>query len=156
MCCIGCISKCRHLNKLPTFTVESNNPHFYAIKRRIFIACSQSLAGTWILRSRGWILWIREEVWTNHAWFEPRGFGAQGKQTDGRPSKKNKVRTRFGIIEVRTGHPFSRPVLGQRTSPFLQEKFVELGLDDVFGNVPDRVSSLLGIEVNASQVYRSC
>ncbi len=47
-------------------------------------------------------------------------------------------------------------MLGQRTSPFLQEKFVELGLDDVFGNVPDRVSSLLGIEVNASQVYRSC
>jgi Uncharacterised protein family (UPF0236) len=53
-------------------------------------------------------------------------------------------------------HPFSEPVLGQRTSPFLQEKLADLGCDEVFGALPDRISSLLGIEVNQSQVYRTC
>lgn len=38
----------------------------------------------------------------------------------------------------------------------MQEKLVELGCDEVFSNVPDRISSLLGIEVNESQVYRTC
>lgn len=60
------------------------------------------------------------------------------------------------MIEVSKSHCFSRPVLGQRTSPFLQEKLTELGCDEVFGNVPQRISSLLGIEVNESQVYRTC
>lgn len=53
-------------------------------------------------------------------------------------------------------HPFSQPVLGQRTSPFLQEKLAELGCEEVYGEVPARVSSLLGIRVNQSQVYRTC
>lgn len=53
-------------------------------------------------------------------------------------------------------HPFSQPVLGQRTSPFLQEKLSLLGCVEVFGEVPQRISSLLGIEVNQSQVYRTC
>ncbi len=53
-------------------------------------------------------------------------------------------------------HPFSRPVLGQRTSPFLQEKLAELGCVEVFGDVPERICSLLGIAVNQSQVYRTC
>ena len=53
-------------------------------------------------------------------------------------------------------HAFSKPVLGQRTSPFLQEKLADLGCDEVFVAVPDRISSLLGIEVNQSQVYRTC
>mgnify|MGYP000856805919 CR=1 FL=1 len=53
-------------------------------------------------------------------------------------------------------HPFSEPVLGQRTSPFLQEKLTELGCDEVFGEVPERISSLLGITVSQSQVYRTC
>lgn len=47
-------------------------------------------------------------------------------------------------------------MLGQRTSPFLQEKLAELGCNEVFGDVPDRISSLLGISVNESQVYRTC
>ena len=47
-------------------------------------------------------------------------------------------------------------MLGQRTSPFLQHKLVELGCDEVFGDVPARISSLLGIDVNQSQVYRTC
>ena len=66
------------------------------------------------------------------------------------------MRTRFGPIAVSVKHPFSRPVLGQRTSPFLQEKLVELGTDEVFGSVQERVERLLGISVCNSQVYRSC
>lgn len=66
------------------------------------------------------------------------------------------MRTRFGPIAVSVEHPFSRPVLGQRTSPFLQEKLVELGTDEVFGEVHERVERLLGITVCNSQVYRSC
>lgn len=53
-------------------------------------------------------------------------------------------------------HPFSQPVLGQRTSPFLQQKLSLLGCVEVFGEVPQRISSLLGIAVNHNQVYRTC
>ena len=60
------------------------------------------------------------------------------------------------MIEVNKKHEFSKPVLGQRTSPFLQEKLIELGCEEVYGDVPERISSLLGIEVNQCQVYRSC
>lgn len=60
------------------------------------------------------------------------------------------------MIEVNKNHEFSKPVLGQRTSPFLQEKLIELGCEEVYGDVPERISSLLGIEVNQCQVYRSC
>ena len=38
----------------------------------------------------------------------------------------------------------------------MQEKLAYLGCNEVFSDVPDRISSLLGIEVNASQVYRTC
>lgn len=53
-------------------------------------------------------------------------------------------------------HVFSEPVLGQRTSPYLQSKLVLLGCEQVFGKVPAIVESLLGIQVNPSQVYRTC
>jgi hypothetical protein len=45
-------------------------------------------------------------------------------------------------------------VLGSRTSPLLQEKLALLGCEHVFKSVPRVVESLLGIEVNESQVYR--
>ena len=38
----------------------------------------------------------------------------------------------------------------------MQHKITELGCDEVFGDVPARISFLLGIEVNQSQVYRTC
>jgi hypothetical protein len=38
----------------------------------------------------------------------------------------------------------------------LQEKLAELGCGEVFGGVPEKISSLLGIEVGPMQVYRSC
>jgi hypothetical protein len=57
---------------------------------------------------------------------------------------------------VNKSHQFSEPVLGQRTSPFLQEKLVELGSEEVYGKVSERVKRLLGIDVSQSQVYRSC
>ena len=47
-------------------------------------------------------------------------------------------------------------VLGSRTSPYLQEKLVLLGCQNVFNSVPKVVESLLGITVNESQVYRIC
>jgi hypothetical protein len=43
-----------------------------------------------------------------------------------------------------------------RLSPFLQEKLVLLGSDDVFGHVPVLVESVLGVCVSESSVYRSC
>ena len=51
---------------------------------------------------------------------------------------------------------FSQPVLGSRTSPYLQEKLVLLGCQNVFNSVPKVVESILGIPVNESQVYRIC
>lgn len=60
------------------------------------------------------------------------------------------------MIEVHKSHAFSKPVLGQRTSPFLQEKLAVLGSEEVFGRVPERVALLLGITVSESQVYRTC
>lgn len=53
-------------------------------------------------------------------------------------------------------HVLSKPVLGQRTSPYLQSKLVLLGCEQVFGQVPALVESLLGIQINQSQVYRTC
>lgn len=53
-------------------------------------------------------------------------------------------------------HAFSLPVLGSRTSPYLQAKLTLLGCEHVFSDVPPLVESLLGIEVNQSQVYRIC
>jgi hypothetical protein len=38
----------------------------------------------------------------------------------------------------------------------LQKRLVELGCDEVFGEVSEKVSSILGIEVNTSQAYRCC
>jgi hypothetical protein len=46
--------------------------------------------------------------------------------------------------------------LGSRTSPYLQEKLSLLGCENVFHAVPKIVESLLGIEVNETQVYRIC
>ena len=53
-------------------------------------------------------------------------------------------------------HAFSRPVLGCRTSPYLQAKLVLLGAQHVFADVPELVQELLGIRVSTSQVYRQC
>ena len=53
-------------------------------------------------------------------------------------------------------HLFSKPFLGSRTSPYLQEKLTLLGCENIFNAVPKVVESLLGIEVNETQVYRTC
>ena len=52
-------------------------------------------------------------------------------------------------------HAFSAKTLGFRTSPYLQEALVLLGVEHVYGDVPGLVDRLLGIEVAVSQVYRS-
>lgn len=46
--------------------------------------------------------------------------------------------------------------MGSRTSPYLQEKLALLGCENIFNAVPKVVKSLLGIEVNETQVYRTC
>lgn len=46
--------------------------------------------------------------------------------------------------------------MGSRTSPYLQEKLTLLGCQNTFKAVPKVVESLLGIEVNETQVYRTC
>jgi Transposase len=46
--------------------------------------------------------------------------------------------------------------MGSRTSPYLQEKLTLLGCENIFNAVPKVVESLLGIEVNETQVYRIC
>lgn len=53
-------------------------------------------------------------------------------------------------------HPFSGPCLGSRVSPYLQEKLVLLGCEQVYAAVPPLVKELLVIEVSESQVYRTC
>lgn len=47
-------------------------------------------------------------------------------------------------------------MLGNRSSPFLQEKLALLGCCEVFRGVPKLVESLLGIRVSESQTYRVC
>jgi hypothetical protein len=85
-----------------------------------------------------------------------QGVGTKfGHRTDER-SKKNIIRTRFGRIEVAKKNIFSEPVLGSRTSPYLQSKLVLLGCEHVYGEVPEIVESLLGVRINKSQVYRVC
>ncbi len=66
------------------------------------------------------------------------------------------MRTRYGRIEIARSNSFREPVLGSRTSPYLQSKLVLLGCEHVFADVPEIAASLLGIEVNTSQVYRIC
>ena len=60
------------------------------------------------------------------------------------------MRSRYGLLNLCRKHRFSESVLGQRTSPYLQEKFVLLGVDHVFGAVPALAESLLGITVSMS------
>ena len=64
------------------------------------------------------------------------------------------VQTRFGQVAIAKTNPFSAPVLGSRTSPYLQAKLVLLAAEHVFAHVPPLVESLLGIRVSTSQVYR--
>ena len=66
------------------------------------------------------------------------------------------MRFRYGILNLCRGHRFSESVLGQRTSPYLQEKLVLLGSEHIFGAVPLLAESLLGISVSASSVFRTC
>ena len=66
------------------------------------------------------------------------------------------MRSRYGILNLCRGHRFSESVLGQRTSPYLQEKLVLLGSEHIFGAVPLLAESLLGISVSASSVFRTC
>lgn len=66
------------------------------------------------------------------------------------------MRSRYGTLNLGRGHRFSQTVLGQRTSPYLQEKLVLLGSEHVFGAIPTLAESLLGITVSASGVFRAC
>jgi len=47
------------------------------------------------------------------------------------------------------------PILGSRTSPYLQEKIVLLGATQIFHEVPILIESLLGVNVSESHVYRT-
>ncbi len=64
------------------------------------------------------------------------------------------VQTRFGRVAIAKTNPFSAPVLGSRTSPYLQAKLVLLAAEHVYAHVPPLVESLLGIVVSTTQVYR--
>ena len=64
------------------------------------------------------------------------------------------MQTRFGDVAIAKSNVFSTPVLGSRTSPYLQAKLVLLGAEHVYAHVPPLVASLLGIVVSTSQVYR--
>ena len=47
------------------------------------------------------------------------------------------------------------PILGSRTSPYLQEKIVLPGATQIFHEVPILIESRLGINVSESHVYRT-
>ena len=66
------------------------------------------------------------------------------------------MRSRYGRLQIACSHPFSRPLFGSRTSPYLQEKLALLGCEQVFARVPELVETLLGISVNQAQTYRVC
>ena len=68
--------------------------------------------------------------------------------------QKNNVQTRFRRVAIAKTNPFSVPVLGSRTSPYLQVKWVLLAAEHVYAQVPPLVESLLGIRVSMTQVYR--
>lgn len=61
--------------------------------------------------------------------------------------QKNTIRTRFGPIAVAKTNLFSAPVLGSRTSPYLQAKLVLLAAKYVCAHVSPLVESLLDIRV---------
>ena len=62
--------------------------------------------------------------------------------------------TRFGDVTIAKINAFSAPVLGSRTSLYLQAKLVLLGADHVNAHVQPLVAALLGVVVGTSQVYR--
>ena len=68
--------------------------------------------------------------------------------------QKNNVQIRFRRVAIAKTNPFSVPVLGSRTSPYLQVKLVLLAAEHVYAQVPPLVESLLGIRVSMTQVYR--
>jgi hypothetical protein len=86
----------------------------------------------------------------------PTGIGEKCGRVADRSSKKNAIRTRFGLINLSRGHRFSASFLGSRTSPYLQDKLVLLGSHQVFSEVPDLVEQLLGITTNATNAFRCC
>ena len=83
-------------------------------------------------------------------------FGEKHQSSSRKLPKKNTIRTRYGKVEIAKSHLFSNPVLGSRISPYLQEKLVFLGCENVFNAVPKAVEMVLGIEVNETQAYRTC
>ena len=66
---------------------------------------------------------------------------------------KNSVKTRFGHVAIAKTNPYSVPVLGSRTNPYLQENLVLLTGEYVYAQVPPLVESLLDIRVSTTQAY---
>ena len=67
------------------------------------------------------------------------------------------MRSRYGTLKLGRGHRFSESVLGQRISPYLQEKLVlpGPGVEHVFGAIPALAKSLLGITLSTSSIFRT-
>ena len=68
--------------------------------------------------------------------------------------QKNTIRIRFGPVAAAKTNPFSVPVPGARTSPYLQVIPVLLAAEHDYAHVPLLIKPLLGLRVSRSQVYR--
>lgn len=62
--------------------------------------------------------------------------------------------SRYGEIEISNAHPFSEKVNGFKISPYMQDKMVFIGQNDCYGDGHQILSNLLGVSVNAMQLYR--
>ena len=67
---------------------------------------------------------------------------------------KKKILTRFGKVDIKNTHPFSKPVYGFSVSPYLQEQATFISQMEVYGQANQTVEKLLRVNISTSQLYR--
>jgi uncharacterized protein YaiE (UPF0345 family) len=67
---------------------------------------------------------------------------------------KKKFQTRFGQIDIASVHVYGVPISGYFISPYLQERLVFSGQNDVYGSCNTLINKFLRIDINAMQIHR--
>lgn len=62
--------------------------------------------------------------------------------------------TRFGKIEVKNTHPFSKALHGFKLSPYLQEQTTFISQMEVYSHSSETIEKLLRVKVGTSQLHR--
>jgi hypothetical protein len=68
--------------------------------------------------------------------------------------KKKRMTTRFGKIEVKNTHPFSKVLHGFKLSPYLQEQSTFISQMEVYSHSSETIEKLLRVEIGTSQLHR--